>query len=77
MYSFSSQIPTLYIRYHILRIRVHNVSYSPHMPGLVNVVKGCLIVMIFLPMTTGYTNTLITWNIQSGDIYNLQFTLIK
>ena len=43
-----------------------------------NDVKACLIVrMILLPMRSGYTNTLLTCNIRSGDIYNLQFTPIK
>ena len=69
--SFSSQNQTLHRR-------IHNVDYYPYVPGLVNVFKACLIVkMIFLPMTSIYTNTFLTWNIWSGDIYNLQFTPIK
>ena len=40
------------------------VDSSLYVPGMMNVLKACLIVqIIFLPMTSGYTNTFLTYNI--------------
>ena len=67
-----------YIQYQNLRIRIHNVAYFLYVHVLANVVKAYLIFqIIFLPVMARYTNTLLTWNIWSGDIYILQFTPIK
>ena len=55
---FSSKNLLLYIQYQSFCRRIHNVAYSPYVPGLANVIKVCLIMkIIFLPVTSRYTNT--------------------
>ena len=75
---FHHKIQLSYIWYHTLHRRIHNVAYYTYVPGLTNSVKAYLIVqMIFLTMMDRYINTWLNFNIRSGSIYNIKFTLNK
>ena len=72
-YPFSIKNRLFYIQYHTFCRIIHNVSCSMYVPSLENVVTACLIFqIIFLYVTSRYINTLLTYNIQSRAIYNLQ-----
>ena len=75
-FSLNNQLS--YIWYHKLHKRIYNVAYSMYVSSLANVVKAYLILqIIFLPIPARYNNTLLPRNIQSEDIFNLQFTPMK